>query len=157
MNTPNTDPVSPSVLPSPAQPQPPTSLPSSALNAQSTTPNSAPNATTLPKAAPKPIPEPPLIPYTGLPSSFPKKLPHRNWFIFAAVVSIPTYLWWDDRQQAKALKEAYLDRVRHLGREPLEGGALGGVRTCAVYASRWPGEEDGKARDWWKKYVKVGS
>ncbi|KAL7413900.1 inner membrane protein import complex subunit Tim54-domain-containing protein [Mrakia frigida] len=37
---------------------------------------------------------------------------------------------------------------------PMEGGALGRVRTAQVYAARWPGEEDGKAAAWWKRYVK---
>lgn len=108
---------------------------------------------------PKPAAKlPPLIAYTGIPRiSLPTKLPHRNWFIFAAVVTIPTYLWWDDRRQAAEIKAAYIQRVKHLAEQPMPGGALGRVRTATVYASRWPGEEDGKARDWWKRYMKVRS
>lgn len=100
---------------------------------------------------PKPAPN-----YTGIPSfSLPKKLPSKNWFIFAAVITIPTALWYDDRQKAAALKEEYLARVRHLANIPLEGGPLGRVKTVSVYAGRWPGEEDGKGAAWFKRYVKV--
>lgn len=96
----------------------------------------------------------PVIPYTGIPG-LPSKLPSKNWFIAAAVVALPTYLWYDDRERAKALKQAYIDRVIHLSQVPLEGGAIGSVRKAAVYAGRWPGEEDGKAAAWFKRYLKV--
>lgn len=96
------------------------------------------------------------MPYTGIGRlRMPKKLPHRNWFIFAAAVAVPSYLYYDDRKRAKALKEEYLARVRALAELPIEGGSLGRVRHATVYASRWPGEEDGKAAAWWKRYVKV--
>lgn len=99
-------------------------------------------------------PPPPVIPFTGIPR-LPKKLPHRNWFIAAAVVSLPSYLYYDDRKQAAQLKQAFIDRVSHLADQPLPEGAVGNVRKVTVYAGRWPGEEDGKAAAWFKRYVKV--
>jgi len=139
----------PTPTPPPASsptPTPPTSTPIVPVIPPTSTPLAPAKA-----LAPKPPPN-----FTGIPSfSLPKKLPSKNWFIFAAVVTIPTYLWYDDRQKAKALKQRYLERVAYLSTLPMEGGALGRVRTATVYASRWPGEEDGKAAAWWKRYVKV--
>lgn len=86
-------------------------------------------------------------------SRLPKKLPHRNWFIFAAVVSIPTYAWWADREEAKKVKESYLEQVRFLSQKSM--GSLDTVRTASVYCSRFPGEDGGFANDWFKKYLKV--
>lgn len=86
--------------------------------------------------------------------SLPKKLPHRNWFIFAAVVAVPTYAWYADRQEAKRLKEEYLERVRFLGQQKMTT-SLDSVRTANVYCSRFPGEDGGFASDWFKKYLKV--
>ena len=141
----------------PPLPAPPVGVATPPTTSPSPTPTSTPTAPATPlPSAPPPAKLPPLIPYTGIPRlSVPKKLPYRNWFIFAAVVTIPTYLWYDDREQAKAIKADYIARVAHLANVPLDGGALGRVRTATVYASRWPGEEDGKAAAWWKRYVKV--
>ncbi|CED84375.1 Mitochondrial import inner membrane translocase subunit Tim54 [Phaffia rhodozyma] len=108
--------------------------------------------TPTPPVVPKPPANQPLPAY--IVPTLPSKLPHKGWFIAAAIVSIPTYFWYDDRQKAEAIKQEYLAKVKFLAEKPLEDGHLGGVRTCTVYASRWPGEEEGKAAAWWKRYVK---
>jgi hypothetical protein len=138
-------PVVPVVPPTPAAPAAATAAPEAAAAA----------ASAAPKVAPGGVKPPPLVPYTGMPNfSLPKKLPHRNWFIFAAAVAVPTYVWYADRQEAARLKEAYLARVRALGEVKMDT-SLDTVRTAQVFCSRFPGEDGGFASDWFKKYLKV--
>lgn len=155
-------PQSPPAVAAPVVPVvPPTPVaPAAAATAAAVAPEAAAAAASAaagaaPKAGAAAVKPPPLVPYTGIPNfSLPKKLPHRNWFIFAAAVAVPTYVWYADRQEAARLKEAYLARVRTLG-EVKMNTSLDTVRTAQVFCSRFPGEDGGFASDWFKKYLKV--
>ncbi|KDQ10558.1 hypothetical protein BOTBODRAFT_136638 [Botryobasidium botryosum FD-172 SS1] len=94
--------------------------------------------------------------YTGVPKSWLSKrprLPSRNWMIFISVVSSITYLYVDDRRQCKAIRQEYIDKVKHLSEEKLD--SLDMPRKIKVFACKWPGDDEyDRSMKYFKKYVK---
>lgn len=113
---------------------------------------------------PKPPPEPltgwkSAFEHTGIPRSWLNKrpsLPSRNWCIFLSVVGAVSYIYYDDRQKAKKIRQEYLDKVEYLSKQPLPG-TLDEPRRVKVYGARWPeDDESDRALRYFRKYVKVG-
>lgn len=92
----------------------------------------------------------------GIPKSvlaWKPRLPSRNWSIFLVTVSTLSYLYYDDRRQCRLIREDYIDKVKHLSREPMKPGEW--PRKITVYATRSPGDDDyDKALRYFKKYIK---
>jgi import inner membrane translocase subunit TIM54 len=99
-----------------------------------------------------------ILRYTGIPPSWldkRPKLPSRNWLIFLSVTSSVAGLYIYDRQQCKAIRKTYVERVKDLAEEPV--GALYRPRKVTVYGGKWPGDEDhDQTLKYFRKYVKVG-
>ncbi|KAJ6490481.1 inner membrane protein import complex subunit Tim54-domain-containing protein [Mycena vulgaris] len=97
-----------------------------------------------------------ILRYSGIPPSWldkRPKLPSRNWLIFLSVTSSVAGLYIYDRQQCKAIRRAYIDKVKDLAEEPV--GALYRPRKVTVYGGKWPGDEDhDQALKYFRKYVK---
>ncbi|KAJ7085713.1 inner membrane protein import complex subunit Tim54-domain-containing protein [Mycena belliarum] len=97
-----------------------------------------------------------VLKYTGIPPSWldkRPKLPSRNWLIFLSVSSSITGLYIYDRQQCKAIRRAYIEKVQHIADEPVS--ALYRPRRVTVYGGKWPGDEDhDQALKYFRKYVK---
>lgn len=96
--------------------------------------------------------------HTGLPKSvinWKPRLPSRNWCIFLTVVGTISYIYYDDRKQAKDIRKRYEDAVRPMANVPLKN-TLELPRKVTVYAARWP-EDDESDRGllYFRKYVKV--
>lgn len=96
--------------------------------------------------------------HTGLPRSvinWKPRLPSRNWCIFLTVVGTLSYIYYDDRKQAKEIRKRYEDAVRPMANVPLKN-TLDLPRKVTVYAARWP-EDDESDRGllYFRKYVKV--
>lgn len=95
--------------------------------------------------------------YTGVPPSWLSarpRLPSRNWCIFITVTSSLISYYAYDRHQARAIRQSYIDRVKHLAEEPMKSIEL--PRKVIVYGAKWPGDEDHqRAVRFFKKYVKV--
>lgn len=96
--------------------------------------------------------------YTGIPPSWLSarpRLPSRNWCIFITLTSSLISYYAYDRYQARAIRQSYIDRVKHLADEPMKSTDL--PRKVVVYGAKWPGDEDHqRAVRFFKKYVKVG-
>ncbi|EKD02255.1 hypothetical protein A1Q2_03402 [Trichosporon asahii var. asahii CBS 8904] len=95
--------------------------------------------------------------HTGLPKSvinWKPRLPSRNWCIFLTVVGTVSYIYYDDRKQAKEIRKRYEDAVRPMAAVPLKN-TLDLPRKVTVYAARWP-EDDESDRGllYFRKYVK---
>lgn len=115
--------------------------------------------------APRP-PPPPLegwrgvLQYTGLPRSvltWKPKLPGPKMSVFLAVVGGVTFLYYDDRRKAKAIREEYVAKVQHLAKEPTRG-SLDVPRKVLVYGARWPEDDEmHRALVYFRKYVKVST
>lgn len=97
--------------------------------------------------------------YTGIPPSWLSarpRLPSRNWCIFITLTSSLISYYAYDRYQARAIRQSYIDRVKHLADEPMKSTDL--PRKVVVYGAKWPGDEDHqRAVRFFKKYVKVGA
>lgn len=95
--------------------------------------------------------------YTGIPPSWLSarpRLPSRNWCIFITLTSSLISYYAYDRHQARAIRQSYIDRVKHLADEPMKSTDL--PRKVVVYGAKWPGDEDHqRAVRFFKKYVKV--
>ena len=95
--------------------------------------------------------------YTGIPQSWLSKrpkLPSRNWLIFIGVTSTVTGYYLYDRQQCKAIRQAYVGRVKGLAEAPLHSHDY--PRKVTVYGAKWPDDEDSdRAIKYFRKYVKV--
>jgi import inner membrane translocase subunit TIM54 len=73
------------------------------------------------------------------------------------LVSTVSYVYYNDRKQAKAIRQEYIDKVKGLALEPLQG-SLDEVRKVKVVAARWPGDDEpDRSLLYFKKYVKVNS
>ncbi|KAE8271281.1 hypothetical protein A4X09_0g1050 [Tilletia walkeri] len=120
--------------------------------ADSTPPKPSPQ-----KQPPRQIP-PSLRPflYLGIPRSvltWQPRLPSRNLSLFLLTVSTISYLYYDDRQTCKRLKQSYIARVQHLAKEPLPSS--GYPRKITVYGAMWPGDDDpDKSTLFFRRYVK---
>lgn len=94
--------------------------------------------------------------YTGIPQSWLSKrpkLPSRNWLIFIGVTSTVTGYYWYDRRQCKAIRQAYVDKVKDLAEAPLHSHDY--PRKVTVYGAKWPDDEDSdRAIKYFRKYVK---
>ncbi|KAJ7256505.1 mitochondrial import inner membrane translocase subunit TIM54 [Mycena haematopus] len=97
-----------------------------------------------------------ILRYTGIPPSWldkRPKLPSRNWLIFLSVTSSVAGLYIYDRQQCKAIRKSYVEKVAHLADEPV--GSLYRPRKVTVYGGKWPGDEDhDQTLKYFRKYVK---
>jgi import inner membrane translocase subunit TIM54 len=95
--------------------------------------------------------------YTGIPQSWLSKrpkLPSRNWLIFIGVTSTITGYYLYDRRQCKAIRQAYVDKVKGLAEVPLHSHDF--PRKVTVYGAKWPDDEDSdRAIKYFRKYVKV--
>ena len=95
--------------------------------------------------------------YTGIPASWLSarpRLPSRNWCIFITLTSSLISYYAYDRHRARAIRQSYIDRVKHLAEEPMKSTDL--PRKVVVYGAKWPGDEDHqRAVRFFKKYVKV--
>ena len=95
--------------------------------------------------------------YTGIPQSWLSKrpkLPSRNWLIFIGVTSTITGYYLYDRRQCKAIRQAYVDKVKGLAETPLHSHDY--PRKVTVYGAKWPDDEDSdRAIKYFRKYVKV--
>jgi import inner membrane translocase subunit TIM54 len=95
--------------------------------------------------------------YTGIPQSWLSKrpkVPSRNWLIFIGVTSTVTGYYLYDRRQCKAIRQAYVDKVKHLAETPLHSHDY--PRKVMVYGAKWPDDEDSdRAIKYFRKYVKV--
>lgn len=96
--------------------------------------------------------------HTGLPRSvinWKPRLPSRNWCIFLTVVGTVSYIYYDDRKQAREIRERYVEAVKPMADVPLKN-TLDLPRKVTVYAARWP-EDDESDRGllYFRKYVKV--
>lgn len=141
-----------------------TPTPSSTSSAAASTSTSAPGATAdAAKDAAKKAPQElkgfrKSLEHTGLPRSvinWKPRLPSRNWCIFLTVVGTLSYIYYDDRKQAKEIRKRYEDAVRPMANVPLKN-TLDLPRKVTVYAARWP-EDDESDRGllYFRKYVKV--
>ncbi|KAI0273479.1 inner membrane protein import complex subunit Tim54-domain-containing protein [Gloeopeniophorella convolvens] len=94
--------------------------------------------------------------FTGIPPSwFDKRprLPSRNWLIFLSVTSSVVAYYAYDRRESRKIRQAYVDRVKHLAEEPLH--SLDYARTVKVYSAKWPGDDDwDRGAKYFRKYVK---
>jgi len=146
----------------------------------STTPNSTPAANTTasaskPAAPANPLgtpgykPKPPAEPLTGWKAAFehtgiPRsvlnakpRLPSRNWCIFLGIVGSISYLYYDDRKRAKQIRQEYIDKVKYLSEQTMQG-SLDLPRKVKVYGARWPeDDESDRALRYFRKYVKVST
>ncbi|KAJ7481219.1 inner membrane protein import complex subunit Tim54-domain-containing protein [Mycena galericulata] len=97
-----------------------------------------------------------ILGYTGIPPSWldkRPKLPSRNWLIFISVTSSVAGLYIYDRQQCKAIRRRYIDKVKDLAEEPV--ASLYRPRKVTVYGGKWPGDEDhDQTLKYFRKYVK---
>ncbi|KAJ6502140.1 inner membrane protein import complex subunit Tim54-domain-containing protein [Mycena sanguinolenta] len=97
-----------------------------------------------------------ILRYTGIPPSWldkRPKLPSRNWLIFLSVTSSLAGLYIYDRQQCKAIRKAYVEKVKDLADETV--GSLYRPRKVTVYGGKWPGDEDhDQSLKYFRKYVK---
>ncbi|KAJ6618836.1 inner membrane protein import complex subunit Tim54-domain-containing protein [Mycena sp. CBHHK59/15] len=97
-----------------------------------------------------------VLRYTGIPPSWldkRPKLPSRNWLIFISVTSSITGLYIYDRQQCKAIRRKYIEKVQSLAEERV--GSLYRPRKVTVYGGKWPGDEDhDQTLRYFRKYVK---
>ncbi|KAF7337996.1 hypothetical protein MVEN_02023500 [Mycena venus] len=97
-----------------------------------------------------------ILRYSGIPPSWldkRPKLPSRNWLIFLSVTSSMAGLYIYDRQQCKAIRKSYVERVQELADQPV--GALYRPRKVMVYGGKWPGDEDhDQTLKYFRKYVK---
>jgi hypothetical protein len=95
--------------------------------------------------------------YTGIPQSWLSKrpkLPSRNWLIFIGVTSTVTGYYLYDRRQCKAIRQAYIDKVKEFSEAPLHSHDY--PRKVTVYGAKWPDDEDSdRAIKYFRKYVKV--
>lgn len=95
--------------------------------------------------------------YTGIPQSWLSKrprLPSRNWLIFIGVTATVTGYYVYDRQQCKAVRQAYVDKVKDFAGAPLHSHDF--PRKVTVYGAKWPDDEDSdRAIKYFRKYVKV--
>jgi import inner membrane translocase subunit TIM54 len=95
--------------------------------------------------------------YTGIPQSWLSKrpkLPSRNWLIFIGITSTVTGYYLYDRRQCKTIRQAYVDKVKHLAEVPLHSHDY--PRKVTVYGAKWPDDEDSdRAIKYFRKYVKV--
>lgn len=141
-----------------------TPTPSSTSSAAASTSTSAPGAIAdAAKDAAKKAPHElkgfrKSLEHTGLPRSvinWKPRLPSRNWCIFLTVVGTLSYIYYDDRKQAKEIRKRYEDAVRPMANVPLKN-TLDLPRKVTVYAARWP-EDDESDRGllYFRKYVKV--
>jgi import inner membrane translocase subunit TIM54 len=96
--------------------------------------------------------------HTGLPRgvlTWKPRLPSRNWTIFWTVLGTVSYIYYDDRKKCREIKEEYLRKVEHLGKESIKG-SLEMPRKVTVYGAKWPEDEDtDRALRFFRKYVKV--
>lgn len=96
--------------------------------------------------------------HTGLPKSvinWKPRLPSRNWCIFLTVVGTVSYIYYDDRKQAREIRARYEDAVRPMANVPLKN-TLDLPRKVTVYAARWPeDDESDRGLVYFRKYVKV--
>lgn len=99
-----------------------------------------------------------VLSYTGIPSSWldkRPKLPSRNWLIFLSVTSSVIGLYVYDRRECKKIRQAYVDRVKHLSEVPIDPFET--PRKVTVYGAKWPGDEEyEQGIKYFRKYVKVG-
>jgi import inner membrane translocase subunit TIM54 len=97
--------------------------------------------------------------HTGLPPSLLRwkpKLPSRNWSIFLTLVGTVSYAYYYDRTECSRLKKEYMDRVKYLAEEKIEGGPLAYGRKVTVYAAKWPEDDEWeRGLQYFKRYVKV--
>lgn len=108
-------------------------------------------------------PKPPIsgaqaaLQYTGIPASWLSKrpkLPSRNWLIFLTTTTTVLSYYIYDRKQSKAIRQEYIDRVKHLADQPL--GTMDLPRKVLVYGARYPGDQEyDRSIRHFKKYVKV--
>ncbi|KAJ7827537.1 inner membrane protein import complex subunit Tim54-domain-containing protein [Mycena olivaceomarginata] len=76
-----------------------------------------------------------------------------NWLIFLSVTSSVAGLYIYDRQQCKAIRKSYVEKVKDLADEPV--GSLYRPRKVIVYGGKWPGDEDhDQTLKYFRKYVK---
>ncbi|CAK9786472.1 hypothetical protein CC85DRAFT_267135 [Cutaneotrichosporon oleaginosum] len=109
------------------------------------------------------LPPPPLegwrgvLQYTGLPRgvlTWKPKLPGPKMTVFLGVVGGLTYLYYDDRSKAKAIREEYIAKVQHYAKEPTVG-SLDVPRKVLVYGARWPEDDEAnRALVYFRKYIK---
>ncbi len=135
------------------------------------TPAPTPAAAPKPPAPEKPLvghaprpPPPPLegwrgvLQYTGLPRSvltWKPKLPGPKMSVFLTVAGGLTYLYYDDRRKAKAIRDEYVAKVQHFAKEPTVG-SLDVPRKVLVYGARWPEDDEAnRALVYFRKYIKV--
>ncbi|TXT06054.1 hypothetical protein VHUM_03527 [Vanrija humicola] len=95
--------------------------------------------------------------HTGIPRSvllWKPKLPGRNWSIFFGVVGTLSYLYYDDRKKAKAIRQEYIEKVSYLAQQPL-ASSLDIPRKVKVYGARFPEDDDtDRSLRYFRKYVK---
>ena len=99
-----------------------------------------------------------VLSYTGIPPSWldkRPKLPSRNWLIFLSVTSSVVGLYVYDRQECKKIRQAYVDKVKHLAE--VTADPFDFPRTVTVYGAKWPADEEYlQGIKYFRKYVKVG-
>ncbi|KAF7311365.1 Mitochondrial import inner membrane translocase subunit TIM54 [Mycena kentingensis (nom. inval.)] len=97
-----------------------------------------------------------VLKYTGIPPSLLDKrpsLPSRNWLIFLSISGSLTGLYVYDRRQCRAIRQDYIDRVKHIADEPVD--LMHRPRKITVYGAKWPGDEDfDLTLKYFRKYVK---
>lgn len=107
------------------------------------------NTTRPPESSP-----PFILQYTGIPASWLKRRPSRNWLIFLSASVAIGGLYAYDQRKCRQLRKEYVDKVKHLSEDPLP--PLGLPRKVTVYGSKWPGDEDAdRSMKYFRKYVKV--
>ncbi|GMK54662.1 hypothetical protein CspeluHIS016_0112480 [Cutaneotrichosporon spelunceum] len=98
-----------------------------------------------------------VLQYTGIPRSvltWKPKLPGRKMTAFITVAGGLTILYYDDRRKAQAIRDEYIAKVQHYGKEPTVG-SLDKPRKVLVYAARWPEDDEAnRAQVYFRKYVK---
>ncbi|KAJ7766848.1 inner membrane protein import complex subunit Tim54-domain-containing protein [Mycena metata] len=113
--------------------------------------NAAEGASAGPKSGVKTV-----LKLVGVPPSWldkRPKLPSRNWLIFISITASTAGLYIYDRQQCKAIRKSYIDKVKDLADEPV--GSLSRPRKVTVYGGKWPGDEDhDQTLKYFRKYVK---
>ncbi|KAJ7047200.1 inner membrane protein import complex subunit Tim54-domain-containing protein [Mycena alexandri] len=113
--------------------------------------NAAEGASAGPKSGVKTV-----LKLVGVPPSWLDKrprLPSRNWLIFISITASTAGLYIYDRQQCKAIRKSYIDKVKDLADEPV--GSLSRPRKVTVYGGKWPGDEDhDQTLKYFRKYVK---
>ena len=132
-----------------------------------TPPPIPPTPTTIPSHPLSP-PSPPVpltgfrsaLEHTGIPRSvllWKPRLPSRNWTIFLTLVGSVSYLYYDDRNQSRLIRESTIERVKHLASQPTRG-SLDEIRRVKVIGARWPeDDDDDRALRYFRKYVKVSA